>query len=105
VDETDAGIGRDHFTDEQAPDDAHALERIAAMARGTIKNLVSDRGFGFIVPEGKSTDGKNLFFHRNDVQGTTPYEQLRIGIAVEYDLGRDERRGTPIAINVRSIPE
>lgn len=72
------------------------------MARGTIKNLVSDRGFGFIVPEGGSTDGKDLFFHRSDVQGTTPYEQLRVGLAVDYDLGRDERRGTPKATNVRS---
>lgn len=73
------------------------------MARGTIKNLVSDRGFGFIIPEGGSTDGKDLFFHRSDVQGTTPYEQLRIGLAVDYDLGRDERRGTPKATNVRSV--
>jgi cold shock CspA family protein len=72
------------------------------MAKGTIKNLVSDRGFGFIVPEGGSPAGKDLFFHRNDVQGSVPYERLQIGQAVEYDLGRDERRGTPKATNVRS---
>jgi len=72
------------------------------MAKGKIKNLVSDRGFGFIVPEGGSTDGKDLFFHRSDVQGTVPYEQLHLGQVVEYDLGRDERRGTPKATNVRS---
>jgi len=73
------------------------------MARGTIKNLVSDRGFGFILPEGGSPDGKDLFFHRSDVQGTTSYEQLQVGQAIEYDLGRDDRRGTPKATNVRSI--
>jgi cold shock CspA family protein len=72
------------------------------VAKGTIKNLVSDRGFGFILPEGGSPDGKDLFFHRSDVQGTTPYEQLQIGQSVEYDLGRDERRGTTKATNVRS---
>jgi cold shock CspA family protein len=72
------------------------------MARGTIKTLVTDRGFGFIVPEGGSPDGKDLFFHRSDVQGTVVYEQLRIGQTVEYDLGRDQRRGTPKATNVRS---
>ena len=72
------------------------------MATGTIKNLVSDRGFGFIVPEGDST-GKDLFFHRSDVQGTTPYEQFQVGQTVEYDLGRDERRGTPKATHVRSV--
>lgn len=71
------------------------------MATGTIKNLVGDRGFGFILPEGGSTDGKDLFFHRSDVQGTT-FEQLRVGQTVEYDLGRDQRRGTPKATNVRS---
>ena len=72
------------------------------MARGTIKNLVSDRGFGFILPEGGSRDGKDLFFHRSDVQGTIPYEKLQVGQEIEYDLGRDERRGTPKATNVRS---
>ena len=74
------------------------------MAKGTIKNLVSERGFGFILPEGGSPDGKDLFFHRSDVQGTIPYERLQVGQSVEYDLGRDERRGTPKATNVRSAP-
>ena len=70
------------------------------MAHGTIKNLVNDRGFGFILP----TEGQDLFFHRNDVQGVR-YEDLRVGEHVEYDLGTDERRGTTKAINVRSIPQ
>jgi cold shock CspA family protein len=71
------------------------------MAKGTIKTLVSDRGFGFIQSEG-STGGDDLFFHRSDVAGTTTYEQLQVGQSVEYDLGRDQRRGTPKATNVRS---
>jgi cold shock CspA family protein len=71
------------------------------MAKGTIKNLVSDRGFGFIAPEG-AANGNDLFFHRSDVANTTTYEQLRVGQDVEYDLGRDQRRGTPKATNVRS---
>jgi len=73
------------------------------MAKGTIKNLVSERGFGFILPEGGSPDGKDLFFHRSDVQGTIQYERLQVGQSVEYDLGQDERRGTPKATNVRSV--
>lgn len=72
------------------------------MAQGTIKRLVSDRGFGFILPEGESADGKDLFFHRSDVRETT-YEALREGQKVTYDMGRDERRGTPKATNVRSV--
>jgi cold shock CspA family protein len=74
------------------------------MAKGEIKNLISDRGFGFIRPEGTSTEGNDLFFHRTDVQGTTTYEQLHIGQTVEYDLGRDQRRGTPKATNIRAVP-
>jgi cold shock CspA family protein len=72
------------------------------MATGTIKNLVGDRGFGFILPATGSTDGKDLFFHRSDVSGDTTFEQLRVGQTVEYELGRDQRRGTPKATNVRS---
>jgi len=73
------------------------------MAKGTIKNLVSERGFGFILPEGATPDGKDLFFHRSDVQGTTSYDQLQVGQSVEYDLGQDQRRGTTKATNVRLV--
>lgn len=71
------------------------------MAQGTIKKLVSDRGFGFILPEGEPATGKDLFFHRSDVQGTG-YDALREGQRVTYALGTDERRGTPKAIQVQS---
>lgn len=71
------------------------------MAEGTIKRLVSDRGFGFIVPEGENADGKDLFFHRSDLREVN-YEALREGQRVSYDLGKDERRGTPKATNVRA---
>ena len=74
------------------------------MAIGTIKNLVSDRGFGFIVPEHGTGDGKDMFFHRTDVQGSVSFEQLRVGERVEFDVSRDERRGTAKADNVRSAP-
>jgi cold shock protein len=72
------------------------------MAKGTIKTLVTDRGFGFIGPEGGAVEGKDLFFHLSDLQGTLHYEQLRVGQTVDYDLGRAPRRGTPKARNVRS---
>jgi cold shock protein len=72
------------------------------MAQGTIKKLVSDRGFGFILPETTLPDGKDLFFHRADVEGQN-YDRLREGEQVEYELGTDERRGTTKATNVRSL--
>ena len=70
------------------------------MAQGTVKKLVTDRGFGFIVPDGEQ-GGNDLFFHRTDVQGAG-YEALREGDQVTFDLGTDSRRGTPKADNVRA---
>jgi CspA family cold shock protein len=52
------------------------------MPQGTIKRLVSQRGFGFI-------DGEwgELFFHQSSVQGTA-FEDLREGQKVDYTEGR-----------------
>jgi cold shock CspA family protein len=69
------------------------------MANGSVKKLVQDRGFGFITPEG-ATDGKDLFFHRSDVGGDG-FDALRMGQAITFDLGKDERKGTPKALNVK----
>ncbi len=52
------------------------------MAQGTIKKLISDKGFGFI--EGERGE---LFFHHSAVQGT-PFESLSEGQRVEYTEGR-----------------
>ena len=71
------------------------------MAQGTVKKLVSQRGFGFILPEGAAGTDQELFFHATDVQDGG-YEALREGQPITYDLGRDERRNTPKATNVRS---
>ena len=51
------------------------------MAQGTIKKLVSDKGFGFIAGE-----GKELFFHQSSVEGTN-FDDLREGDSVEYTEG------------------
>jgi len=74
------------------------------MARGTIKSLIRDRGFGFILPGEEQAERKDLFFHRSDVRGSG-FEALRIGQQVEYNLGTDERRGTPKATNVHPLPQ
>jgi cold shock protein len=52
------------------------------MAEGTIKKLVSDKGFGFI--EGERGE---LFFHHSAVKGTA-FEQLHEGQRVSYSEGR-----------------
>jgi cold shock protein len=71
------------------------------MVHGTIKKLVGDRGFGFILPEGAEPTGKDLFFHRADVQGAG-FDALREGQKVAYEVGTDERRGTPKALKVQA---
>jgi CspA family cold shock protein len=52
------------------------------MPQGTIKKLVSDRGFGFI--EGERGD---IFFHHSALEGAT-IETLSIGQEVQYEEGR-----------------
>ncbi len=55
------------------------------MAHGTIKKLVSDKGFGFI-----KTDREELFFHHSAVQGTQ-FESLREGQEVEFSVGHSPK--------------
>jgi CspA family cold shock protein len=52
---------------------------------GTIKRLVSDRGFGFIA----TSVGEDIFFHRSSVVGSA-FEQLAPGQRVTF-----EERETP----------
>ncbi len=51
------------------------------MPQGTIKKLISEKGFGFI--EG---DRGELFFHHSAVEGTA-FESLSEGQRVEYTEG------------------
>jgi CspA family cold shock protein len=65
------------------------------MPQGTIKKLVSDKGFGFI-----SGDRGDVFFHHSVVEGTT-FEALQEGQNVEYNEGEGPKG--PRAENVKVI--
>ena len=52
------------------------------MSQGTIKKLISEKGYGFIEGE-----GGELFFHHSSVQDTQ-FEDLHEGQKVEYTEGR-----------------
>lgn len=67
------------------------------MPQGSIKKLVTDRGFGFI--EGERGD---IFFHHSALEGAS-IETLRVGQLVEYEVGRGPKG--PRAENVRIIEE
>jgi CspA family cold shock protein len=49
---------------------------------GTIKKVVSDRGFGFIRAE----DEKEYFFHRNSLDSTLDFDRLVGGERVEFEV-------------------
>lgn len=51
------------------------------MPQGTIKKLVSDKGFGFIQTE----DGSDVFFHHSSV-ADRQFDNLAEGQRVEYTL-------------------
>ncbi|MGH7903274.1 MAG: cold-shock protein [Candidatus Dormibacteraceae bacterium] len=52
------------------------------MPNGTIKKIVSDRGFGFIAAE----DGKEYFFHRSGVESAIDFDSLNGGESVTFEI-------------------
>ncbi len=66
------------------------------MPKGTIRRLITDRGFGFIKAEEEEED---LFFHRNDIEGVE-FSSLSEGQEVEFEKGQG-RDGRPQAVKVR----
>jgi len=65
------------------------------MAKGTIKKLIRDKGYGFI----QSEEGKDLFFHESQLQGVD-YSSLKEGQEVEFEAGTG-RDGRPSAAKVK----
>lgn len=57
------------------------------MPKGTVKRIVSDRGFGFIAAE----DGKEYFFHQSGVDSSITFKNLRGGEAVSFDIEQSEK--------------
>jgi len=49
---------------------------------GTIKKLVSDRGFGFIAAE----DGREYFFHRTGLDSAVNFDSLAGGERVSFEI-------------------
>jgi CspA family cold shock protein len=58
-----------------------------ASMNGTIKRLVSDKGFGFIL----AGDGFEYFFHNSACQQTA-FDDLREGQTVTFDVGQGPER-------------
>lgn len=52
------------------------------MATGTIKRVISDRGFGFIV----DADGNEYFFHRDKLAAGLDFDRLVGGESVTFEV-------------------
>ncbi|MBV8196475.1 MAG: cold shock domain-containing protein [Candidatus Dormibacteraeota bacterium] len=63
---------------------------------GTVKKVVSDRGFGFISAE----DGQEYFFHRSGVDTSLTFENIAIGERVEFEVEASAKG--PRAAHVRA---
>src|SRR5437867_10522481 len=57
------------------------------MPTGTIKKVVSDRGFGFIAAE----DGKEYFFHRDGLDRSLEFDRLVGGEKVNFEVEASPR--------------
>jgi len=64
---------------------------------GTIKKLNTEKGFGFITPEGES---KDVFFHRNDLVDVE-FDNLNEGDKVTFEK-EDSEKG-PKAVSVTLV--
>ena len=52
------------------------------MTTGTIKKVVADRGFGFIV----ASDAKEYFFHRDGLDSSLSFDRLVGGESVTFEI-------------------
>ena len=68
---------------------------MAAAVSGTIKRIVSDKGFGFVAAE----DGTEYFFHNSACVGTR-FDELREGQKVSFEKGQGPKG--PRAENIRT---
>jgi CspA family cold shock protein len=69
-------------------------EDMAATMTGTIKRLVSDKGFGFVA----AGEGSEYFFHQSACNGVQ-FDDLREGQEVTFETGEGPKG--PRAENVR----
>jgi CspA family cold shock protein len=67
------------------------------MSTGTVKKVVSERGFGFITAD----DGKDYFFHRDSLEASLDFDRLVGGEKVEFDSQASPKG--PRAVRVRQV--
>jgi CspA family cold shock protein len=64
--------------------------------QGTIKTLLTDKGFGFISREGEA---KDLFFHSKELVGVT-FEDLKVGDVVTFEVVEGEKGLSAVKVSL-----
>ena len=63
---------------------------------GTIKKIVRDKGFGFIVPDDGSDD---VFFHRSSLAPRVQFEDLNERDSVQFQTRKGDKG--PVAFDMK----
>lgn len=68
------------------------------MYKGTVKRIMREKGFGFILAE----DGREIFFHRSELQ-TVDINELEEGDHLEFSVTEGDKG--PKAIDIKKTSE
>jgi CspA family cold shock protein len=68
------------------------------MSKGTVKRIMRERGFGFILAE----DGREIFFHRSELQNVD-FDELGEGDHLEFTIVKGEKG--PQATDIKKTSE
>jgi CspA family cold shock protein len=68
------------------------------MSKGTVKRIMRERGFGFILAE----DGREVFFHRSELQDVD-FNDLQEGDPLEFNIAQGQKG--PQATGVKKASE
>lgn len=66
------------------------------MAKGTIRRLMRDHGYGFITTE----DGKDVFFHQTALQDLE-FDSLKEGQSVEFEVETGPKGPRAVEVGVK----
>ncbi|MBT2382641.1 cold-shock protein [Streptomyces sp. ISL-11] len=66
------------------------------MAQGTVKSYDSEKGFGFITPDG---GGADVFVHYSEVQARG-FRQLEANQRVEFEIGQGTKGPQAVGVTV-----
>lgn len=68
------------------------------MSKGTVKQIMRERGFGFILAE----DGREIFFHRSELQNVD-FDKLEQGDHLEFTVTKGNKG--PQAVDIKKTSE